>query len=190
MQSDLDQLTLGLENWIVTLPAHLVADNGLQLIEEYPTLRTNIRVHVADLDVSASYPNGEVVFNIGKCTTKKELCSIEGVPEQLQRAQGINLSAGHTNAVEFMCGMYKLPQMDDWLRAFQASRGIVSEQPTAEDLRYLTSLIRRGESFQEVVEQHGGRNTQHGEHREVNENGWIDMTDADSETDGIAVMMD
>jgi hypothetical protein len=196
MQSELDQLTLGLENWIVTLPAHLVADNGLQLIEEYPTLRTNIRVHVADLDVSASYPNGEVVFNIGKCTTKKELCSIEGVPEQLQRAQGINLSAGHTNAVEFCVDLYKLPEMDTWLRAFQQSRGQQQTVPAPDsyDMEFLTSLIRSGEGGPNApvrlqMESPIGM-TNEGAHREVNQNGWIDMTDADSETDGIAVMMD
>lgn len=40
--------TLGLEGWIITLPAHLVADNGLQCIAEDPNLRTNIRAHVGD----------------------------------------------------------------------------------------------------------------------------------------------
>ena len=40
--------TLSLQGWIITLPAHLVADNGLQCIEEDPTLRTNLRCHVGD----------------------------------------------------------------------------------------------------------------------------------------------
>jgi len=30
------------------LPAANVADNGLQLIEELPNLRTNIRIHTGD----------------------------------------------------------------------------------------------------------------------------------------------
>lgn len=46
--------TLGLEGWIITLPAHLVADNGLKCIKEIPSLSTNIRTHVGDLDVTAS----------------------------------------------------------------------------------------------------------------------------------------
>ena len=31
------------------LPAHLVADNGLSIIDEYPELTSNIRLHVGDL---------------------------------------------------------------------------------------------------------------------------------------------
>lgn len=119
MASELDEKTLGPDGWIVTLPAHLVAHNGLKCIEEDPNLRTNIRVHVADLDVSASYPNGGSVFNISKQTTFRELCKIEGVSEIQQRMQGINLSSGHVNAVEICCGLFGMPDMPTMLGAFQ-----------------------------------------------------------------------
>jgi hypothetical protein len=119
MASELDEKTLGPDGWIVTLPAHLVAHNGLRCIEEDPNLRTNIRVHVADLDVAASYPNGGSVFNISKQTTYRELCKIEGVSEIQQRMQGINLSSGHVNAVEICCGLFSMPDMPTMLGAFQ-----------------------------------------------------------------------
>lgn len=45
-----DSSVIGINSWIVALPAHLVAENGLQIIEEMPELHTNIRAHVADLD--------------------------------------------------------------------------------------------------------------------------------------------
>lgn len=32
----------------VMLPAHLVADNGLKIIKEYPELTGNLRLHVGD----------------------------------------------------------------------------------------------------------------------------------------------
>lgn len=54
MSGDLDSLTIGLKDWIVMLPAHLVADNGLKIIKESDQLSTNIRAHVGDLDVAAS----------------------------------------------------------------------------------------------------------------------------------------
>lgn len=122
MTNELDELTIGLDGWIVTLPAHLVVDNGLRVIEENAHLRTNIRGHVGDLDVSASYPNGGAVFNISKETTHKELHKINGVSEAVQRVQGINLSAGHTNAVEIANGLYGLPQMEEFLEAFEKPR--------------------------------------------------------------------
>ncbi len=112
--------TLSLQGWIITLPAHLVADNGLCCIKENPNLRTNIRVHVGDLDVSASYPNGEVVFNISKETTKKEMGRIPGIDEYTQRMQGINLiSGGHVNAVEYCTNMLNFPYLDELLNQFE-----------------------------------------------------------------------
>lgn len=118
MDEDLDDLTIGLKDWIVMLPAHLVADNGIRVIEEYPDLRTNIRRDVGDLDVAASYPNGGAVFNISRETTAKEIVKIEGVDEFTQRMQGINLSAGHVNAVEVCCGLLGMPPLAALLDAF------------------------------------------------------------------------
>lgn len=119
MQTEFDLETISLKNWITMLPAHLVADNGLKFIEEYPDIPSNVRLFVADLDVSASYPTGECVFNISKETTKKELVSIEGVPESVRRLQGINLSGGATNAVEFCTNMFHMPQPAQLLEAYR-----------------------------------------------------------------------
>lgn len=119
MAIEFDTKTISLQDWIVMLPAHMVADNGLKLILEYPDIASNIRIHIGDLDVSASYPNGESVFNISKETTKKELISIEGVTESVRRMQGINFSGGATNAVEFCTSMFKMPQMHQWLEAYR-----------------------------------------------------------------------
>ncbi len=124
MVTEMDKYTVSLRNWIVMLPAHLVADNGLSIIDEYPELTSNIRLHVGDLDVSASYPNGEVVFNISKETTKKELISIDGVTDYMRRAQGINLSGGATNAVEVCTGLFKMPGLQTWLEAYQNQNNI------------------------------------------------------------------
>lgn len=123
MQTELDEFTVGLDGWIVTLPAHLVDDNGLQVIMENPWQMTNIRGHVGDLDVSASYPNGGAVFNISKETTHKEMVRILGVPEIVQRMQGINLSAGHVNATEFCTDMYGMPKFETMLEAFEQHNG-------------------------------------------------------------------
>lgn len=70
------------------------------------------------LDVSASYPNGEAVFNVSKETTARELLEIEGVDESVRRKQGINLSAGATNAVEFCTEMFGLPTFEQLFVAY------------------------------------------------------------------------
>lgn len=118
MEEELDKHIVSMNGWIVTLPAHLVDDNGLQIINEFPELRTAIRAHVADLDVSGAYPNTQDLLNISKETTYRELCKIEGVPEAVQRRTGINLTGGTTNAVEICCDIYKLPNFDELLGSF------------------------------------------------------------------------
>lgn len=119
MKTEFDAMTPSNSGWIVALPAELVVDNGLKIIKGMPHLRTNFRGHVGDLDVSASYPNGEEVMNISKETTKRELIEIEGVPDQIRRMEGINFSGGHTNAVEFCTMLFGMPTMDTWLEAFE-----------------------------------------------------------------------
>lgn len=120
MADDNDKSVVGLSDWIVALPAHLVDDSqGLKVIKECPDIHTNLRAHVADLDIAATYPTGELVMNISKDTTKRELCEIQGVSETVRRLQGINLTGGHTNAVELCVEFYGAPSFDKMLEAFK-----------------------------------------------------------------------
>lgn len=73
------------------------------------------------LDVAGSYPNGVIVLNMSKATTTKELFRVEGVGEYTQRMQGLNLSAGNVNAVEYCTLMFKMPPMDVMLAAYRSN---------------------------------------------------------------------
>ncbi len=64
-------------------------------------------------------PNGGVVFNISKETTKKEIVSVEGVDETTKRMCTINLSAGHVNAVEICTNLLGMPSLDQMLESFK-----------------------------------------------------------------------
>lgn len=119
MSEDLDEMTIGLKDWIIMLPAHLISETGLKCLEEYPNLRSGIRRDVGDLDVAAAYPNNEAVFNVSRETTAKEIIKIEGVDEYTQRMAGINLSAGHVNAVEICCNLFGMPTLTEMLEAFK-----------------------------------------------------------------------
>lgn len=119
MKDELDDHVVSINDWIVTLPSYLVTDDGIQAIKELPNVRTLMRAHVADLDVEGTYPNVEIIANISKETTARELSKIEGIDEQVQRAVGINLSGGFVNAVEICVSLYKAPTMDELLAAFK-----------------------------------------------------------------------
>lgn len=105
------------------MPAELVVDNGLCLIEEYPEMRTNIRIGTGDLDVSAAYPTNQVVMNVSKETTSKEITDIKNITKYSQKMHGINLSGGHTNAIEFCTGMLNFPELTVMLEEFNKSNG-------------------------------------------------------------------
>lgn len=115
LKTEYDAACVSVNGWIITLPAHLVIDNGLQLIKEVPNLRTGIRVAVYDLDVSAAYPNGEDVLNASKATTIMELVAIQGVGEDVTRPIGINLTAGPVNAVEIVSSVCKAPTLENFI---------------------------------------------------------------------------
>ncbi len=123
MTSDMDEQTTDVKGWIVMLKPHLVADNGLRLIQEHPALRTNIRGGVADLDIAAAYPTDEMVMNISKETTVRELVQVVGVEEEVTRMQTINFSGGKTNAVEFCTHMLALPTMEKLLQEYMTQTG-------------------------------------------------------------------
>ena len=118
MKDDNDEHVVGMNGWIVTLPSYMVIENGIRILEDFPDLPTQVRAHVADLDVAAAYPNGEIILNISKETTYRELCRIKGVSEEVQRKTGINLTGGKTNAVEFCMDIHQLPSFRELLEIY------------------------------------------------------------------------
>lgn len=120
MTDENDESVVGLSEWIVTLPTHLVADNGISLIKGYETLRSMVRIHLADLDIEGTYPTIQVVANISKETTLRELSRIKNITDRQQRMIGINLSGGVVNAVEIGNMAFQLPTLSEWLVLAQA----------------------------------------------------------------------
>ena len=124
MEDELDALVVDTKDWIVTLPAHQIIQNGLCCLKEFPKLRTQIRLHVGDIDVAAAYPTGEDILNISHETTWRELVKIEGVSDKARRRIGINLTGGPNNAVEICREVYKLPNFEtfyDYVRTEYAA---------------------------------------------------------------------
>jgi hypothetical protein len=114
---------LGLKGWIVTLPANMIEENGLQVIEENSKLRTNIRAHVYDIDQKSGYPSNTMVTNLSKETTKRELINIKGIPKEVFKLQNINLLGGAVNAIEYCTTMFNLPNTINLLEEYKKETG-------------------------------------------------------------------
>lgn len=61
-------------------------------------------------------------MNISKETTYRELSRIEGIPEHVQRANSINLTGGHTNAMQFCNEIYGLPTPTELIDSYRQYR--------------------------------------------------------------------
>lgn len=122
MTEELDKFVVSMNNWIVTLPCHLVDDNGLAIIKENPKIRTAIRAHVADLDVASSYPNTESFMNISQETTMREMVGVQGVSENDRRKAGLNLTAARTNAVECAGTFFNFPTLHEIHQQFKMDK--------------------------------------------------------------------
>ena len=118
MVDELDECLLSLQDWIVTLPTHLVENNGIPLLRELPNVRSTVRKYVSDADITSTYPNGEIIMNLSKETTMMELGRIKGVTTSAQRLVGVNLTGGPVNAIEIMEEVMRAPTSWDLLDAF------------------------------------------------------------------------
>lgn len=123
IETELDALQVDRLDWISTLPAHLVPLKKSPYYAETNEAYTRIRVHCADTDVSAAYPNNTVALNISKETTSQELLTIEGVDNFTRKKQGMNFTGGHSNAIEIASELFKLPGMLELGKIYEHSTG-------------------------------------------------------------------
>lgn len=124
MTEELDKHVVNMNNWIVTLPSHLVDMNGLQIIEENQFTHSLLRSHVADLDVASSYPNTGSFMNMSMETTERELVQVGQIPETTKRLAGLSLTAATTNAVECSRTFFDFPTLENIRQAYRGQQAM------------------------------------------------------------------
>lgn len=117
-----DKATVTIDEWIITLPAHLMVNSGLTNIKELPGHRTRLFVGVYDSDVSSAYPFGEAVLNCGRSTTVAEIVAVKDIPEKVKRDAGLNLSAGTANAIETLVTICGAPTLEQIVAEYDKSK--------------------------------------------------------------------
>jgi len=121
MQTELDKLTPNLESIILTLPAHCRTGGGINALNELPNIKCDIHLHVSDLDIVSSYPFSQLILNVSKGTTYREVCKIQNANRETQLLQGINVLATQVNAYEVAVSLYNAPTFDRLLGDFEAT---------------------------------------------------------------------
>ena len=123
-EHELDKYVVSPTDFIVTLAAFLVAPEGLDCIEEAPGMKTLVWIHVADLDVAATYPNVSQILNISPSTCVFEFSRMEGISEMRRKALGVNLTGGKVNALPILQEYLGAPSLDTLLAAFKEEEKI------------------------------------------------------------------
>jgi len=104
---------LSRKKWILTLKTYLITEIGLNVIEEMPWYKTNIRAHTLDNDAVSSYPSNTVVSNLSKDTTVREITKVIDVPLVTFKYNNINLMFGPVNALRYVEEMHRLETLDE-----------------------------------------------------------------------------
>lgn len=121
METELDRLVVGMDQWIVTLPAHHMHPvAGLNVFGDTDSwIPSGIITHGADSDARAAYPNTGIAFNISKENTLTELYKIEGMSSKQFRVIGINLTSARLNSGEICEMTMKCPSLLELGAAFE-----------------------------------------------------------------------
>lgn len=109
---------INLTGWITNLAAELITKQPAPVIEEDIDHISTVYTNTGDLDVSASYPNGEVCYNISKETTVRELLKVEGIDEWVAKHENMLLITGHVDALQWCSNMLGFPKLDDVLKLY------------------------------------------------------------------------
>jgi len=119
MREEEDDLVLGTRDWIVTLPSELIEDTDNAFISDVGNMPSRLYTNVFDVDIASGYPTTEIIMNISKETTVREVCSIDGMTEEEQRRLGVNLTACRSNAIDLGMGFYGLPRLPELLNEYK-----------------------------------------------------------------------
>ena len=84
-------------------------DNGMNIFEDLPAIKSMIYHSLADLDLESTYPNAQLVLNISKETTLFETGLIRDMSEAQRRELGLLLTSGNTAALEIGIKYFGLP---------------------------------------------------------------------------------
>ncbi len=111
-----------MSGFIITLPAQVIDQSGLHVVEEFPEMVSTIQTMQADDDITSAYPTNTASFNVSKTTTKREVLSVEGVDKKTMYQQMINFSGGRVNSAEFCQVMMGFPTFPELLKAYESKQ--------------------------------------------------------------------
>lgn len=119
-ETDFDKRLIPPLDIIVTLPAPLVTEKSSKFFLEEENWTSRVHTHVGDIDIGSAYPTNNETLNISRETTVNELLDAYNDFEPIVlRTQGLNLSGGKVNALEFCNQIFNMPNLMELDKLFK-----------------------------------------------------------------------
>lgn len=112
---------LGLDNWIITLPAALQLTEKLHHVLGMPEIETLMTPMDYDVDAVSSYPSNIQAANVSRQTTRKQILAVGEIEKDDFKLSNINSTQGSVNAIEYCTDMYNFPS------AYELTRKLLVE---------------------------------------------------------------
>ena len=123
MREDLDELIYAADNWIITLNSSYHDTLATPALSDSPIDTLYIPSN-DDGDLTSSYPSNQRLMNIARCTTVTEIIKVNGIPEEIMRELGMDLSSCNNNSIDFCTRMFNMPHLQDINKAYNESMGV------------------------------------------------------------------
>lgn len=107
-----DELTVEYKGWPLTLPAYLIEDSPVRVMSDWTSLSSLVYYNVSDLDISSTYPAVQVMLNIAKSTTTREVIAIQKRDKYERNRVFMDTVTGVTSSIAVANIGFGLPDLE------------------------------------------------------------------------------
>lgn len=119
METELDSLTVEYKGWPLTLPAYMIEDSPVSVMSNWSTPSSLVYFNVSDLDISATYPAVQVMLNISKSTTTREVVAIQKLTKYERNRVFMDTVCGVSSSISVASIGFNLPTLSELSDEFE-----------------------------------------------------------------------
>lgn len=108
-----DELTVEYKGWPLTLPAYLIEESKVNVMSDWGAPSCLVYYNVSDLDISSTYPAVQVMLNISKSTTTREVIAIQKLGKYDRNRVFMDTVSGISSSISIANIGFGLPSLEE-----------------------------------------------------------------------------